>query len=358
MEKRNMKHNQEFQAGIFILLTISLVAITIFALGREKHIFSSSDYYFTSFPDVKGLKEGAPVRLGGITVGSVRSIDFGETTSDSLVYVTLDINSRYRSRLRTSSRTAIASQGLLGDRYVSISHGAESELLEPGGHFQSQNGGDIADILHTAGTIAQNVTSLSNTLDEVLRDFQKESAENLKITLSNTREITSALTEGNGLFHELLFSDQNSGAILDNFSKASQKLERIINAIEDGDGLLHDLIFEPSDSDKNLWLAGTLREVSLAASSLHKTLQQIESGDGVLNELIYTPVSPEGETLGMRIERVVSNLDEATTALAKGGGTLGALLIDSTLYDNLVEVTDEAKRSYVLRSAIRSTIEE
>jgi len=54
---------------------------------------------------------------------------------------------------------------------------------------------------------------------------------------------------------------------------------------------------------------------------------------------------------------VLQNLKQASAALAKGSGTLGALLMDSRLYDNLIEVTDDAKRSLILRQAIRSSLE-
>ena len=353
-----MRHNQEFQAGIFIMLTLSLVAVTILALGRERHMFSTSLEYFTTFQDVKGLKEGAPVRLGGITIGQVLDIGFSDKADDSLVHVSLEIDSHYQTRLRKNSRTSIASQGLLGDRFVSISNGSGLELMEPKAYFQSEESGDIADILQTAGTIAQHVTSLSKTLDDILRDFRADSAENLKVTLSNTREITSALTEGDGLFHELLFAEYESTGVVQSFTTAIRKLETVVNALESGDGVLHNLIFENSDADKNQWLTGTLKEISVAAHALQKVLNQIETGEGVLHELLYTSVESGAEPLGARLKRIVTNLDEATTSLAKGGGTLGALLIDSTLYDNLVDVTDEAKRSYVLRSAIRATMEE
>jgi hypothetical protein len=63
------------------------------------------------------------------------------------------------------------------------------------------------------------------------------------------------------------------------------------------------------------------------------------------------------------MQRAVSNIGKATEdiavvsdALAHGTGTLGALIMDSTLYDNTVQLTDEAKRSILLRQAIRSAM--
>ena len=54
--------------------------------------------------------------------------------------------------------------------------------------------------------------------------------------------------------------------------------------------------------------------------------------------------------------KAAENLKTTTDALAHGTGTLGALLVDPKLYDNLVEVTDGAKRSFLLRHAVRSSL--
>ena len=60
--------------------------------------------------------------------------------------------------------------------------------------------------------------------------------------------------------------------------------------------------------------------------------------------------------LVQNLHEVTADLKSASRALAHGEGTLGALLVDSQLYDNLIEVTDGAKRSFLLREAIRSTL--
>jgi len=49
-------------------------------------------------------------------------------------------------------------------------------------------------------------------------------------------------------------------------------------------------------------------------------------------------------------------LKRASEALANGNGTIGALLVDPSLYDNLVQITDGAKKSTILRYAIKSSL--
>lgn len=96
---------------------------------------------------------------------------------------------------------------------------------------------------------------------------------------------------------------------------------------------------------------------STAVSDLSEVAREVKTGNGLLHALIYSP--REGAKFGDAINSIATaakNLEQITNALSKGSGTLGALLIDSKVYDNLVEVTDDAKRSLVLRSVVRSAL--
>ena len=57
----------EVNAGIFIVATLFLFTVSIWVLGSERQLFSIQYEYQAAFRDVGGLREGAPVRLGGIT---------------------------------------------------------------------------------------------------------------------------------------------------------------------------------------------------------------------------------------------------------------------------------------------------
>ena len=75
-------------------------------------------------------------------------------------------------------------------------------------------------------------------------------------------------------------------------------------------------------------------------------------------KLIYEGTDEPIDGVAKKISQTVDNIHQACESLAKGSGTLGALLVDSSLYDNLVEVTDGAKRSFILRQAIRSSLDD
>ena len=126
--------------------------------------------------------------------------------------------------------------------------------------------------------------------------------------------------------------------------------------INEGDGLLNALIHGEDGGKTMAGLGQAAENLGTAAAHISEMAQEIKSGEGVAHDLIYGK-SPEGlSSVIAKLNQTAENLRLASEALAKGSGTLGALLVDPQLYDTLVEVTDEAKRSIPPREAIRSSL--
>lgn len=88
------------------------------------------------FDRIDGLNEGSDVRLSGIKVGTVIKQELDPKTY--LAVVTMSI--RTDVKLPTDSSAQIASDGLLGDKYLSLSPGAEEEMLKPGEEIRHTQG--------------------------------------------------------------------------------------------------------------------------------------------------------------------------------------------------------------------------
>lgn len=353
-----MKSSYELQAGFFILVGLLLLAFSIFALGSKREIFGDFEPLVTRFEDVRGLQEGAPVRLGGITIGRVKEISFPPEMHGAEVQVGLEVRTEYLSRIPRDATTQIETQGLLGDRFLVIAPGTSDIAVQPGAALKSHAAGDISEVLNQAGEIAQNVKEISEEVGSALKVFREESLSELNKTLTNLSTISEEVVEGEGMLHRLVFSEKDGDRILSGLEETSVALSDISTEIAEGDGLLNALIYEKG-GDK------TVQSFRKAADSLAETsdrisqiAEEIQSGDGLFHSIIYEE-SPTGvDELLKKLIEAADDLQKATEALASGSGTLGALLIDSAIYDNLVEVTDSAKRSFVLRSAIRSALEE
>jgi ABC-type transporter Mla subunit MlaD len=111
----------------------------------------------------------------------------------------------------------------------------------------------------------------------------------------------------------------------------------------------------------------SIHEFRELVSNLAAISKEIRTGDGLLHALTYdkhggdivrslAELSTNLKKASTDVSQAAANIKETTETLKSGNGTVGALLVDSKLYDNLVDVTDGAKRSFILKQAIRSSL--
>lgn len=352
-----MKQYNEIQAGLFITLGIVLFIIVIWALGQRRQIFERQEKYTVTFKDVQGLSEGAPVRLGGISVGRVESIGFSKDNQDPLLYVRLLINNKYLERIREDSVVSIETQGLLGDKFINLKSGGNGTMLEPGSTLKSNEPADIASVLSKAGEVVDNTVEISATLNEFIAEIKDSALTDIAASAKNLAAILKEVQEGDGVLHSLIYSNGKGSSMLSDLEKTSKNIAEITAAVKTGDGLLNALVYDPDGKKTIKALTEASENLAITADHISTLAAEIQKGDGLLHSLVYD-TSPEGiADIITRLSNTAKNLEEASKALASGEGTLGALLVDSQLYDDAVEITDGAKRSFILREAVRSTLD-
>lgn len=99
------------------------------------------------FDRVDGLTEGSDVRMSGIKVGTVTSQQLDPETYLAVVKISVSP----KVKLPTDSSAQIASDGLLGDKYLSLTPGAEEEMLKSGGLIEHTQGS--VDIVSLVGRL-------------------------------------------------------------------------------------------------------------------------------------------------------------------------------------------------------------
>jgi phospholipid/cholesterol/gamma-HCH transport system substrate-binding protein len=119
--------------GIFV--TAGLVGLLVLALkvGNASSVSVSDGYTITAeFDDIGGLKVRAPVKSAGVVVGRVENIAFDNQTLRAHVAMRID----KRFEFPRDSSVSILTSGLLGDQYIGITGGADTELLKDGDKVQ------------------------------------------------------------------------------------------------------------------------------------------------------------------------------------------------------------------------------
>lgn len=123
------KRGIEILVGLFVLAGFAAVAYLALVAANLAAITVGDTYTVTArFDNVGGLKPRAPVRSAGVTVGRVASISLDTHTFQGLVKIELE--RRYSFPKDTSA--AILTAGLLGDQYVGLTAGGDTEYLGQG----------------------------------------------------------------------------------------------------------------------------------------------------------------------------------------------------------------------------------
>ena len=113
--------------GLFVIAGIAALLFLALKVGSMSAVSASNSYEVVArFDNIGGLKPRAPIKSAGVVVGRVADIRFDNETFEAAV--TLRLDKRYAFPKDTSA--AIMTSGLLGEQYVGLEAGGDSEKLK------------------------------------------------------------------------------------------------------------------------------------------------------------------------------------------------------------------------------------
>ena len=357
----------QMRIGAFILIGLVVFLAIIYLLGAQARYFERKYDLTAEFPEVGGLIEGATVRLAGVQIGRVTRVELPPEPGGK-VRVTLTLARQFADRVRRNSEARIVTQGLLGDKLVEITIGtADAPPLKSGDTIATRNPFELQEMFsagaETLAHVNQLAVTLRKTMDRVDRmtdEVEKgkgwlhvmiyeepESLRRLNALLTSTQQLLARAESDESAVGVLLSRDSGKSvrsllAAMDAFGRAAQKPDA-------GEGLLPTLLFDPQYKD-------VARDLQVVTRNFRDVSEKLARGQGLLGGLL----KDDGDaTLGQAaadFRVAMANLRVVTDRLRTGEGTMGALLSDPTVYENLVQFLEGARRSFLLRSLIRSTI--
>ena len=163
----------QIRVGIFVFFTLVTFMAAIFLLGSRTQYFQPQYTLKAVFSNVGYLLEGAGVYLAGVQVGRVGEIRFFEDIAAQKVLVALKVAQHYQERIRQDSVAVITSSGLLGDKYIDITLGSESEpeLLD-GMFIRTQEPADYGQLIRQGEEVLKNTIAITSALGALTSGFQ------------------------------------------------------------------------------------------------------------------------------------------------------------------------------------------
>lgn len=344
-----LKRSNEIKVGLFALVTLGAFLATIIILTSKTSLFRSTITLNTSFEDIAGLINGSEVRLSGVTVGFVKSIDFSPEPGDPTVLVTFSVDDRGFDRVHKDGRATIASLGLLGKKFLEITPGDPvAGLVADGDFLEGLDPASMAEALDQAGDVLDNISETSAHLKTLFASIAGEAGAetDLSRTISNIQRITTEVRSGQGVLHDLIYSPAKA-QILTDLTATVAHIRGVTKAIEEGPGNIHEAIYGEQ-------LKAFVDDLQETSAVLRQVIADIKNEKGVVHSLIYD----ETKTLLLDDLRVTAaNMATISERIERGEGTLGGLLIDPTIYEDLKKLTGEVERNRVLKTYIRYVVQ-
>jgi phospholipid/cholesterol/gamma-HCH transport system substrate-binding protein len=120
----------EFASGIFLLLGIAaLVWLATRATDYKQDLGNETYSISARFVNVGDLRNRAPVKIGGVTVGKVESITLDPVTFEAVVHMTVAM--RF-NEIPSDTGASVLTSGVLGDRYIGLDPGGAPDMLLDG----------------------------------------------------------------------------------------------------------------------------------------------------------------------------------------------------------------------------------
>lgn len=385
------ERQMQLRIGALVLVGILLFIGFVLSIGKRSALFEERYSLWTSFSSAEGLAVGAPVRLAGVTVGNVTRIGFGPNPRDRRLAITLTVERRVQERIRQDSVASIGTIGLVGDKVLDITVGSyDRPVLQAGTQLAAVDPPDYFRLLQKGDAILDNVTRISASLDEFLSGGEQTGKRNLNESLRSLRTTLVEIEKGEGLIHDLVYGKEG-GELLGRVDRTVQTLERLVQAVEKEQGLLHAMIYTPQEqtlgrvvrlADRADALlkevqegpgllhtliydregAETLARLGRTSERLEGLVRAIQEGQGLVPSLLFDPertkVLDDVQAAAAGLRTLTEDLQTVVGRLRQGEGTLGALLEDPTVYEDLSSLLRGANRSLLLRTLIRSTRED
>lgn len=281
-----MQISREVKTGVLVILGIILF-IFGFNYLKGQNLLGSSRTYYTVFDNVEGLVPSTPVTISGLSVGKVVDIKFKGDGSGKLL-VTLLVDSDFE--FSKNSKAELYETGLIGGKAIAIIPAFDSsETASNGTYLESSKKAGLTDLVNQRLTpLQEKIEKLMVSADVLLNNlndvFDDQTKANLKASISELSTTIASFKSTSVSLNQTIKNNQSKiDSILTNANTLTGDLASITTKISD--------------------------------SNLEDTIKNLES--------------------------TLKNFDSILTNLEKGEGSMGKLLTDDALYNNLKGASSE-----------------
>lgn len=212
---------EEIKAGIIIFVSLVVLSGFTILIGGSQ-LFKEFDVYYVKVMNAAGLDSGSQVKLGGVRVGRVLSIEAPDSAGEPVI-ITIGLKSG--TAIYKGTKAVITQIGFVGDIYLLLAvNDAKDEKFRVEDTIPSVEGIDFGILMAKVGDISGSLDDLINNIEMLF------SQSNIKNIEELVKEISIVLNEIGELVKD------TKGEISSLITKAGEDLEKagdMIKAMEE-----------------------------------------------------------------------------------------------------------------------------
>ncbi|MDP3393753.1 MlaD family protein [Sediminibacterium sp.] len=278
-----MTVSNETKVGALTAVAITLLILS-FNFLKGKTLLKSGNYLYANYTDTKGVKISNPVYVNGFQVGAVADIENADPTLQSLI-VAIKLTDVYD--IPTNS-IAVINENPLGTPSIEIRLGNSKTFLQQGDTLQTaESKGLLSGVMDKLGPVTAQLEKTIATLDVVLKNinsvFDPQTKNNLQAVIANVNKTTESLVVSSASLQQML--NQQTGVV----AQSMNNVNKFTKNLSDNNDKISQTLTNVTKTSENFVkadLAGSVDQLKLAIGNLNKLVDKVNSSDGSLGKLI------------------------------------------------------------------------
>lgn len=257
---------KQFAIGLSVIIAL---LIMVFGINYLKGInmFKASNYYTASYTNVAGLTQSAPVMLNGFKVGIVREIRY---EYDNPGHVLVELSLDKELRLPEGTKAVIASD-MLGTASVQLQMGTGSNFYKVGERLEGTTASGLMD--NVSGEILPAIVAMLPKIDSIL-------------TSLNTVAANPALVTSMERLDRVMASLETSSAQLNRFMTTMPAIATDAKSITGNVNTMTADLTQVTAMLKNMPMDSTMRNVQQASESLKQLMADLNNPNSTLGAMM------------------------------------------------------------------------